>query len=171
MKKQYQVFGLLTLFLLVGTYVFAQERTVNGTVKDGAGTAMPGVNVIVKNTSTGTTTDGSGAYTITLPSGSSILVISFIGYASQEIDVGTRTTVDVTMVEDVTQLGEVVVTALGIERSTKALQYSVSEVDGDNFTKARENNVGSQLAGRIAGVNVSKPATGPAGYKDCNSGK
>jgi TonB-linked SusC/RagA family outer membrane protein len=163
MKRRYQVFSLMMLFLFAGTYVFAQERTVNGTVKDGTGAAMPGVNVIVKNTSTGTTTDANGAYTITMPSGSSTLVISFIGYASQEVEVGTRTTVDVSLVEDVTQLGEVVVTALGIERSTKALQYSVSEVDGENFTKARENNLGSQLAGRIAGVNVSKPATGPAG--------
>ncbi len=163
MKKRYQVFSLMMFFLFVGTYVFAQDRTVSGTVKDAAGTAMPGVNVIVKGTSTGTTTDVSGAYTITMPSGSSILVISFIGYASQEIEVGTRSTIDVAMAEDVQQLSEVVVTALGIERSTKALQYSVSEVDGDNFTKARENNLGSQLAGRIAGVNVSKPATGPAG--------
>ena len=163
MKKRYQVFSLMMFFLFAGTYVLAQERTVIGNVKDAAGTAMPGVNVIVKGTSTGTTTDASGSYTITMPSGSTILVISFIGYASQEIDVGTRTTIDVTMAEDVQQLSEVVVTALGIERSTKALQYSVSEVDGENLTKARENNLGSQLAGRIAGVNVSKPATGPAG--------
>src|SRR5688572_569429 len=104
MKKRYHVFGFMMFFLFVGTYVFAQDRSVNGTVKDAAGTAMPGVNVIVKNTSTGTTTDASGAYTITMPSGSSILVISFIGYASQEIDVGTRTTVDVIMTEDVQQL-------------------------------------------------------------------
>jgi TonB-dependent SusC/RagA subfamily outer membrane receptor len=67
------------------------------------------------------------------------------------------------MAEDVTQLGEVVVTALGVERSTKALQYSVTEVSGDKFTQARENNVGNALAGRIAGVNVTKPSTGPAG--------
>jgi TonB-linked SusC/RagA family outer membrane protein len=163
MKKRYQAFGLMAFFLFVATVVFAQERTVNGTVKDAAGAPMPGVNVVVKNTSTGTTTDSNGAFTITMPDGSSVLVISFIGYASQEVDVGTRTTIDVTLTEDVTQLGEVVVTALGIERSTKALQYSVGEVSGENFTKARENNIGSQLAGRIAGVTVNRPATGPAG--------
>ena len=90
-------------------------------------------------------------------------MFSFIGYSTQEVDAGTRTTVDVTLAEDVRELSEVVVTALGIERSTKALQYSVTEVDGENFTKARENNLGAQLAGRVAGVNVTKPATGPAG--------
>src|SRR5690606_14480910 len=86
-----------------------------------------------------------------------------IGYATQEVDAGTRTTVDVTMAEDVRELSEVVVTALGVERSTKALQYSVTEVAGENFVKARENNLSNALVGRIAGVNVSRTASGPAG--------
>jgi TonB-linked SusC/RagA family outer membrane protein len=163
MKKRYQIIGLLVFFLASVTLVMAQERTVSGSVKDGAGATMPGVNVIVKGTSVGTTTDGSGQYTIALPSGSTVLVFSFIGYQSQEVDVGSRTSVDVAMAEDVTQLGEVVVTALGVERSTKALQYSVTEVKGDKFTEARENNLGNALVGRIAGVNVTKPSTGPAG--------
>jgi TonB-linked SusC/RagA family outer membrane protein len=163
MKKRYQVFSLMMLFLFAGTYVFAQERTVTGTVKDGAGTVMPGVNVIVKGTSVGTTTDVGGKYTISMPDGSTVLVFSFIGYASQEVEVGTRSSIDVALSEDVQQLSEVVVTALGVERSTKALNYSVTEVNGSKFTEARENNLGNALAGRIAGVNVSKAATGPAG--------
>ena len=163
MKKRYQVFSLLVLFVFAGTLVFAQERTISGTVKDGAGTVMPGVNVIAKGTSVGTTTDVGGKYTITMPDGSSILVFSFIGYASQEVEVGTRSTIEVAMTEDVQQLSEVVVTALGVERSTKALNYSVTEVNGAKFTEARENNLGNALAGRIAGVNVSKASSGPAG--------
>jgi hypothetical protein len=163
MKKRYQVFSLLVLFVFAGTLVFAQERTVSGTVKDGAGTVMPGVNVIVKGTSVGTTSDVGGNYTISMPDGSSVLVFSFIGYASQEVEVGTRSNIDVAMAEDVQQLSEVVVTALGVERSTKALNYSVTEVNGAKFTEARENNLGNALAGRIAGVNVSKAASGPAG--------
>ncbi len=151
------------LFLFAGTYVFAQERTVTGTVKDGAGTAMPGVNVIVKGTSVGTTSDVGGKYVISMPDGSTVLVFSFIGYASQEVEVGTRSSIDVALAEDVQQLNEVVVTALGVERSTKALGYSVSEVSGSKFTEARENNLGSSLVGRIAGVNVSKASSGPAG--------
>jgi TonB-linked SusC/RagA family outer membrane protein len=160
MKQQYQVL-CLALFLLASTSALAQ-RSVSGKVSDSQGTAMPGVNVVVKGTSVGTTSDSDGRYSISTEDGS-VLVFSFIGFVSQEIEVGNRTSIDVTLVEDVQQLSEVVVTALGIERSTKALQYSVTEVDGENFTKARENNLGAQLAGRVAGVNVTKPASGPAG--------
>lgn len=162
MKQRYQIFSLMLVFALTATAAFGQ-RSISGKISDAGGLGMPGVNVIVKGTSNGTTSDTNGNYTISVPEGSGTLVYSFIGYATQELEVGTRTSIDVTMAEDIKQLGEVVVTALGIERSTKALQYSVSEVNGDNFTKARENNLGSQLAGRIAGVNVTKPATGPAG--------
>ena len=124
---------------------------------------MPGVNVIVKGTSAGTTSDADGKYSLSVGSDASTLVFSFIGYASQEVELGNRTTVDVTLAEDVQQLNEVVVTALGVERSTRALASSVTQVDGSNFTQARENNVGNALSGRIAGVNVSKVASGPAG--------
>ena len=77
-----------------------------------------------------------------MTSGPVTLVFSFIGYATQEVDAGTRTTVDVSLAEDVRELSEVVVTALGIERSTKALSSSITTVSGENFTKARENNLG-----------------------------
>src|SRR6187402_136480 len=162
MKQQYNVLSIMVLLVLASFSALAQ-RTVTGKIVDQQGTSMPGVNVIVKGTSTGTTSDSEGSYSIAVPNDEAILVYSFIGYRSTEVPVGTKTSIDFTMEEDVAQLSEVVVTALGIERSTKALQYSVSEVSGDNFTKAREMNLGSQLAGRVAGVNVTKPATGPAG--------
>ena len=163
MKQQYRILTWILFFFLSTTIAFAQ-KTISGTVSDAQGQGMPGVNVIVKGTSAGTTSDATGKYNISVTEdGATILVFSFIGYSTQEVDAGTRTTVDVTLAEDVRELSEVVVTALGIERSTKALQYSVTEVDGENFTKARENNLGAQLAGRVAGVNVTKPATGPAG--------
>lgn len=123
---------------------------------------MPGVNVIVKGTSSGTTTDSNGRYTLDVGDGT-VLVFSFIGYMTQEVEVGARTTVDVTLSEDIRQLSEVIVTALGIEREVKALNYSVSEVKGDEFVQARENNLAAQLSGRVAGVNVSKASSGPAG--------
>ncbi len=163
MKQQY---GMLTwlLFFVLSTTICVAQRTISGNVSDSQGQGMPGVNVIVKGTSAGTTSDATGKYNISVTEdGAVILVFSFIGYSTQEVDAGTRTTVDVTMAEDVRELNEVVVTALGIERSTKALQYSVTEVGGENFAKARENNLGAQLAGRVAGVNVTKPASGPAG--------
>lgn len=162
MKQRYQILAVLLFFVLSSVTALAQ-RTVSGTVTDPEGAAMPGVNVIVKGTSTGTTTDTNGLYNISMAEGANTLVFSFIGYASQEIEVGTRTSVDVSMAEDVSQLSEVVVTALGVERSTRALQSSVTSVSGDNFTQARENSLGNALAGRVAGVNVSKISSGPAG--------
>ncbi|HLA53490.1 MAG TPA: SusC/RagA family TonB-linked outer membrane protein [Flavitalea sp.] len=148
---------------MASTGVFAQQRTVTGVIKDTQGTPLPGVNVIVKGTSTGTTSDTDGRYTISANEGATTLVFSFIGFAVQEVEVGTRTTVDVSLAEDITELSEVVVTALGVQRSTKALQYSVTTVNGDNLTQARENSLANSLAGRVAGVNVTKIASGPAG--------
>ncbi len=163
MRKLYKKLSATAVMLLMlASVVLAQDRTVSGTVSDGSGSAMPGVNVVIKGTSNGTTTDASGKYSISAGS-DAVLVFSFIGYASQQVTAGNRTTVDVTMAEDAQQLSEVVVTALGIQRDKKALQYSVTSVSGENFTQARENNLGNSLAGRVAGVNVTKVSSGPAG--------
>ena len=163
MKQRYPIFIWVLFFLIGCSYAASAQRTVSGTVSDPAGNRMPGVNVIVKGTSAGTSTDANGQYSISMGENETILVFSFIGFTTQEVDAGTRTTVDITLAEDLQELGEVVVTALGVERERKALQYSVTEVAGDNFTQARENNIGNALSGRIAGVNVSKIASGPAG--------
>ncbi|HEY8510453.1 MAG TPA: SusC/RagA family TonB-linked outer membrane protein [Cyclobacteriaceae bacterium] len=161
MKQRYQVFILGLFLVFAGVSAYAQ-RTVSGTVTDQQGNRMPGVNVIVQGTSAGTTTDSNGRYTLDLGNGT-VIVFSFIGYQSQSVEVGARSTIDVTMVEDIQQLSEVLVTAMGIERETKALGYSVTQVSGELFQDARTNNLGDQLTGRIAGVNASKVASGPAG--------
>lgn len=162
MKHRYPIFILMLFFVMTSFTAFSQ-RSVSGTVKDTGDTGMPGVNVIVKGTSSGTTTDASGRYSISINDDASTLVFSFIGYTTQEVVVGSRTTIDVSIAEDTRQLNEVVVTALGIERNTKALQSSVTQISGDNLTQARENSMVNGLAGRVAGVNVSKIASGPAG--------
>lgn len=161
MKQRYPILALV-LFLVCGSLSGFAQRTVTGSVTDAAGNGMPGVNVIVKGTSAGTSTDATGRYSISVDEGAT-LVFSFIGYTTQEVVVGSRTSIDVTMNEDTQQLSEVVVTALGVERNVKALQYSISSVSGSNFTEARTNNLANQLAGRVAGVNVSQTAGGPAG--------
>ncbi|MEQ9375284.1 MAG: SusC/RagA family TonB-linked outer membrane protein [Imperialibacter sp.] len=163
MKNNYLLISLSLLFFLACSTAFAQQRTVSGKVVDPNGTGFPGVNVIIKGTATGTTTNADGEYKIAVPDNNTVLVYSFIGYSAQEVTVGSRSVLDITLAEDVTQLSEVVVTALGVERSVKALQSSVTTVSGDNFTQARENNLGNALSGRIAGVNVSKISGGPAG--------
>ena len=143
-------------------HCWPRQRVVTGTVKDSDGAALVGVTVLVKNTTTGAITNAEGKYSISAGS-NDVLVFSFIGYTSQEVTVGTRSTIDVTLATDVEQLGEVVVTALGVTRSTKALQSTVAKVDGASLTQAREINLGSSIQGRVAGVNVTKAGTGPAG--------
>ena len=137
---------------------------VSGTVTASEdGSALPGVNVLLKGTSNGTTTSADGKYTLSIPDGGGTLVFSFIGYTTQEVAVGTQTTVDVVMNQEVQSLGEVVVTAFGIAKEKKGLVYSVTEVKGSDFTQARENNVANALTGKIAGVNATGMATGPGG--------
>lgn len=153
--------NLLLLLLLASGSAYAQG--VTGTVTSATdGTPIPGVSIVVKGTSTGTATDANGRFTINVPDpASDILVVSFIGFASQEIPVQGRTSIPVVLKEDVTQLGEVVVTALGIEKDTRTLGYSVTSVDGSALTQARETNVANSLVGKIAGVNVSSVSGGP----------
>lgn len=135
--------------------------TISGKITDASGAVLPGVSVLVKGTTTGTSSDISGNYTINVPDGSSVLIFSFIGFASQEVVVGTQTTIDIVLAEDVSQLSEVVVTALGIEKDTRKLGYSVSTVSGDQMNKARETNVAMSLQGTVAGLNVKGTSGGP----------
>lgn len=159
MEKRYLILSMLLVlcFPLVA-------QTVSGRVTDSAtGSPLPGVSVLVKSTTIGTTTDGDGKYTINAEDPSSVLVISFIGFTSQEIQVGNRSTIDVALVEDVTQLGEVVVTAIGIEREKKALGYSVSEVDGEDLNTVKDRNFASSLVGRVPGLVATQSTSGVGG--------
>jgi TonB-linked SusC/RagA family outer membrane protein len=137
--------------------------TITGKVKDENGADFPGVNVLVKGTSVGTSTDINGNYTLEVPDENAVLVFSFIGYTTQEVSVGTRTVIDLTMAPDVKALDEVVVTALGIERSSKSLGYATTKVDSKELVVNRTPNMMNALQGKIAGVNISSLGTGPAG--------
>lgn len=140
------------------------DLTISGQVtSEEDGQPLPGVNILLKGTSKGTHTDAQGSFTISIPDEGGTLIFSFIGFVSQEIAVTSATTLSIAMKSDAATLGEVVVTALGIEKSKKALAYSVTEVKGDEFTQARETNVANALTGKIAGVNASGMATGPGG--------
>ncbi|MFT6880357.1 MAG: TonB-dependent SusC/RagA subfamily outer membrane receptor, partial [Arcticibacterium sp.] len=161
MRKKLSVWKVLTLSL-ISMYSMAQAVSVTGTVVEDDGASLYGVNVTVKGTTNGTITNDAGTYTISASKGETI-TFSYVGFESQDITVGNANVINVTLVPDANALGEVVVTALGVTRDKRALQYSVTEVSGDNFTKARENNIGNALSGRIAGVNVSAPSTGAAG--------
>ncbi len=141
----------------------AQQVKVSGVVTDNTGSPLPGVSVKIKGAAGGTMTSGEGTFSLSLPNGDATLVFSYMGYVSQEIAVANRSTLTVKLVEDAQTLNDVVVTALGISRQRKALAYSVTEVKGDEFTQARENNVANALTGKVAGVNATGMSTGPGG--------
>lgn len=142
------------LCLSISTIVVGQEQTVSGTVTSDDGKPLPGVSVFVKDTNIGTVSDVDGNYRITISESGRILIFSFIGFKATEITVGTQSVVDVEMIPDFTQLSEVVVTALGINREERSLGYSTQEVEGENLTFTKEQNVLGSLAGKIAGVQV-----------------
>jgi TonB-linked SusC/RagA family outer membrane protein len=144
---------LMIVFLLMGFSGFSQETAVSGTVKQ-KGDPLPGVSIFVKGTSQGTTTDADGKFNINVPSSSSVLVFSFIGYKTQEQTVNGRSIIDVDMVEDITTLSELVVTALGVQKEVKSLGYAVQKVDGNTIQKAREPNIFNSLTGKVAGLEI-----------------
>ena len=156
--KQYNMKRILLLSFMF-TFVFAfsamAQRTVSGQItsaEDGGG--LPGVNVVLKGTTTGTTSDLDGNYTLSVPEDGGVLVFSFIGLESQEINIGARSVIDVAMSADVQQLTEVVVTALGVSREKRSIGYSTQEVDGEQVAEAREPNIVNALQGEIAGVQI-----------------
>ena len=152
---------IIVLLLLASASAMAQ--TVTGRVTSGVdGTPLPGVSVLVKSTTTGTTTDTDGRYTIDVPDQSAVLVVSFIGFASQELEVGTKTVIDVSLMEDVQQLNEVVVTALGISRETKTLVYATEQVKPAQLTEVRDaNNVINGLQGKVTNAVITQGSGGP----------
>jgi TonB-linked SusC/RagA family outer membrane protein len=155
---------LLMVFSLLFNGLMAQRATVSGTVTSSEdNSAIPGVNVIIKGTSEGTTTDIDGQYTLQVSGTDATLVFSSVGYIAQEVLVGNQTMVNVTMEPDVQQLSEIVVTALGIEREEKSLTYAQQSVDGEELMEARDINFLNSLNGRAAGVQIAKSSSGAGG--------
>src|SRR5688572_6963785 len=125
-------FLLISFFCLLHISVaWSQERKVSGKVtQSDDGAPIPGVNVTLKGTTVGQITDAEGNYSLMAPAEGGTLLFSFIGLVSQEIVIGERTVIDVQMAQDVAQLGEVVVTALGISREKRSVGYSITNVAG-----------------------------------------
>lgn len=136
---------------------FQTQATVRGKITAKAdGLPLPGVTVLEKGTSNGTVTDIDGNYTLTLRSSEPILVFSYIGYESVEIAISGQSTLNMTMVENIQAMSEVVVTALGIEREKRSLGYSVGEVKGEDLRTVAQENPINALAGRVAGVSINQ---------------
>lgn len=154
---------LVMNFSTVRTIEVPLAVTITGTVTDESGGTFPGVNVVVKGTATGTTTDTNGKYSLSVEDDNAMLVFSFVGYKTQEVSISGRSVVDIAMTPDVQSLDEVVVTALGIERSARSLGYATSKVNSDQLTINRTPNVMNSLQGKVAGLNISSLGTGPGG--------
>ena len=137
-----------------------QKNTVTGTVKAADGSVLPGLSIVVKGTTVGTTTNVDGKYNIDVPDDATLL-FSFIGFESQEIVVAGKRVIDVTMQPSVESLDEVVVTALGIKREEKSLGYSVGTVAGEELSRVVQENVLNSMAGKVTGVQINQ--TGGAG--------
>lgn len=138
-----------------------QDRKITGVVRDSFG-AVIGASIVEKGKAVnGTITDVEGQFSLNVQPGT-ILVISYIGYKSQELK-ATQAPMDIVLQEDSKMLSDVVVTALGIKRDRKALGYGVDEVKGEGLTKAKETNVINSMAGRVPGLVVSQTAAGPSG--------
>ena len=151
--------GLLLAGLLLGASLAqAQTVRVSGTVTGADdGMPLPGVSVIVKGTTTGAATDMDGKYSLNVPENAT-LVFSYIGYATQEVALAGRTTVDVALDPAAEDIGEVVITALGISREKKAIGYAAQTFGGEEIAAAATSNPMTALQGRIAGVEITNPA-------------
>ncbi|MCZ8215175.1 MAG: carboxypeptidase-like regulatory domain-containing protein, partial [Cyclobacteriaceae bacterium] len=148
------------LFMLVS--VRAQERTVTGRVTSTEdGSPLPGVNVVIKGTTNGTVTDANGNYKLSTPSSGGALIFSFVGLQTQEIEIGDRTVVDISLALDVTQLTEVVVTAGGIAQNKRDLGYAIQSVNSEAVVESRQSNLLNGLSGKAAGVQITSSAGTP----------
>lgn len=154
---------LLVIWLAaIGFAAQGQERTVTGKVTStDDGSAIPGVNVLVKGTASGTVTDANGEYSLSVPVSGGALVYSFIGLQTQEVQIGDRTVIDVALSLDVTQLSEVVVTALGIEVNKDRLGSATSKVGGAALKNSGEPTLINGLSGKAAGVYINRSTGDP----------
>ncbi|GAA4276165.1 TonB-dependent receptor plug domain-containing protein [Aquimarina mytili] len=163
MRKSILIFSAFLSFLII-EQVKAQEKVISGTVTSKGENSMPlpGVNVVVKGTSKGVQTDFDGRYSIEASSGQ-ILEFSYIGFTSITVQVDAITVIDVAMEESLEQLDDVVVTALGIQKSRKSLTYAAQDISAAELTKVKDVNPVNSLSGKIAGVVVNRSASGVGG--------
>ena len=142
-----------------------QPRVVTGRVTDKAGVPVIGATVIVKGTTVGASTGADGSYTLQVPAPASgaVLLASYLGYNDAEAAVGSRTTIDITLSESSLNMDAVVVTALGIKRSEKALSYNVQQISSDDIIGNKDVNFVNALNGKVAGVNINASSSGVGG--------
>ena len=156
---------LVCMFLLLAAIpaTFAQNKTITGRITDPNGQPIVGATVAAKGSNVATQTNSDGVFSLTVPAGVQRVIISSVGFTAQEVPISGSTELNLSLAASTSELSEVIVTALGVERNKKSLPFSTTTVGGENFTQAREISTANALAGRVAGVNVTKIASGPGG--------
>jgi TonB-linked SusC/RagA family outer membrane protein len=156
---------LLLAFLLLNAAVFAQTRQLSGTIKDSkSANGIPAATIKVKGKPIQTTSNADGLFSLMVPTGELTLEVTSVGYGLRSVTVGAAdNNISVDMETSATELGEVVVTALGITKQQRKVGYAVTTVGGDLLNQARETNVANSLSGRVAGLSVRGTNSGPGG--------
>ncbi|TAN19689.1 MAG: SusC/RagA family TonB-linked outer membrane protein, partial [Chitinophagaceae bacterium] len=160
MKRGLLLAGIL--MLAVFSAAWAQQRKINGRVTDNKGNPVPVATVQIVGTTTGTTADAEGNFTITATPGQT-LEISSIGFIKKEVKVPDASTLDVVLQPNTNTLNEMVVTALGIKREKRAIGYSTQEVSGETLSALKEPNLVNDLTGKVAGLQIVRGGGGITG--------
>ncbi len=143
--------------------IAAPKQLLKGLVVDNQGIGLPGVNLVLKGTQRGTTTNADGKFELELATSNNVILFSFVGFITKEVTVGNETDIRVTLMPENKALEEVVVTALGIKKSAKSLGYATATVANEEMTVNRTANFMNALQGKMAGVNITTLGSGPAG--------
>ncbi|WP_240927883.1 TonB-dependent receptor domain-containing protein, partial [Cellulophaga sp. Z1A5H] len=163
MKQNLLKLFLFSFLFFTAQITFGQEKETKGTVISSTdGMPIPGVNVIIEGTTTGTQTDFDGNYSLNASNGD-VLMFSFIGMKTKKITVANSQVINVNLEEDAEQLGEIVVTALGIKKTRKSLTYAAQDIDSDELNRVKQTNPVNSLSGKVAGVTVSRSSSGAGG--------
>ena len=159
---------VLAFLLLAGLQgVLAQTRVISGVVTSSEDKSpIPGVTIVVKSTTIGTTTNVDGKYVLSVPGKYDVLTFSYVGMKTKDVKIGESNTIDLVMEPDIMNMDEIVVTAIGIPRETKALSYSVQNVSSEDIGKAAQTDMINSLQGKVSDVQVvsSSGAVGAASY-------
>jgi TonB-linked SusC/RagA family outer membrane protein len=154
--KKILLLGLLFAFVFASGDLWAQERTVSGQVTSQEdGSPLPGVTVTLSGTTIGTITDMDGNYQLSVPEAGGNLVFTFVGFATQEVAIGTRTAINVSLAVDAKLLDEVVITAQGIAREKRSLGYGVTQVQSKDLEQRAQPDVARVLQGKVPGVAIT----------------
>lgn len=161
MRKSYKFALSLLITILTCSQLYAQIIVTGKVTSQDDGLPLPGVSILLEDSSVGTVTDVEGMYSISVPGPESTLVFSFIGFQSKSIVVGNSTTHNVVLGPSLSQLDEVIVTAFGISQEKKSLGYAAQSIDAEAITKSRQPNLVNSLQGQVAGVQVTNSGGAP----------